>query len=87
MSMRPVSSPCAPQLVHHAYGARCAVLIRKRMQVVEQRRNFLVDFGVILHRAGTEWIEPVIHTEIAAGKVRIVAHSVHLRKLRQGQRL
>ena len=59
------------------------------MQVLELRQgcHFLVEFGVVLHRTGAEWIEAVVHTEVVGTEVRIVAHHGELVTLWQRSRL
>ncbi len=52
-----------------------------------QRRHLLIDLGVILHRAGPQRIEPVVHPEVIGGEVRIMTHYRHLVTLRQLSRL
>ena len=44
---------------------------------------FLVDDGVVLHRAGTERIEPVVDTEVVVTEVRVVTNNGQLVALRQ----
>ena len=36
--------------------------------------HFLVDVGVVLHCAATKWVEAVVHSEVVAAHVGVVAH-------------
>ena len=50
----------------------------ERVELCEarQRRHVLVDFGVVLHRAGAEGIEAVVHAVDALAKRRVVARQL-----------
>jgi hypothetical protein len=57
------------------------------MQVLEGWHGsyLLVDFGIILHGAGTQGVESIVHTKVILREVGIVTyhrHLVTLRKLR-----
>ena len=45
--------------------------------------NLLVDDGVVLHRAGAEGVEAVVHAEVVVAEVRVVAYDSQLIALRQ----
>ena len=60
-------------------------LQRVQLRKARQRRHFLVDLGVILHGAGAERIESVVHTVNALAKRRIVPRQLVLADLRQAQ--
>ena len=36
--------------------------------------HFLIDVGVVLHCAATKWVEAVVHSEVVAAHVGVVAH-------------
>ena len=46
------------------------------LREARQRRHVLVDFGVVLHRAGAEGIEAVVHAVDALAKRRVVARQL-----------
>ena len=51
-------------------------LERVELRETRQRRHVLVDFGVVLHRAGAEGIEAVVHAVDALAKRRVVARQL-----------
>ena len=51
-------------------------LERVELREARQRRHVLVDFGVVLHRAGAEGIEAVVHAVDALAKRRVVARQL-----------
>ena len=52
----------------------------QRVEVGKLRQcgHLLVELRVVLHRAGAEWIESVVHAEVIGRKIRIVANHGHL---------
>ena len=59
------------------------VLHRVQVRKPRQRRGPLVDLRVVLHRAGAERIEVVVHGKVAMRQVRVMPHHVKLPDLRQ----
>src|SRR6058998_1312696 len=52
-----------------------------------ERRESLVDPRVVLHRAGTEWVEARVHSEVPGRQLGEVADELELRHLGQARRL
>ena len=50
---------------------------------LRQRSHFLVDLRVILHRAGTQRIETVVHAEVISREIGVMPDNGHLVALRQ----
>ena len=73
-------------VVHLQRSLACLCRL-KRMErhILAHSGYFLVDDGVVLHRARAERIEPVVHSEVVAAEVGVVANNgqfVALRHLR-----
>ena len=75
----------ALEVIDHLQGALSRLDGLQRVEVVEARQggHFLVDDGVVLHRAGAQGIEAVEHTEVVLAMVGVVAHDGHLVALGQ----
>ncbi len=74
---------------HQLEGALSTVLFLVGMQVAEPRQHHqaLVDPRVVLHGAGTEWIEARVDAEVARRELGEVSEQLGLRELRQARRL
>src|SRR5439155_690921 len=74
---------------HQLERALSAVLLLQRMETSEprERRESLVDPRVVLHRAGTEWVEARVHSEVPGRELGEVADELELRHLGQARRL
>ena len=67
--------------VQHFPGSLHSRFGLEGVQGVERRDDFLVDLGIVFHRAGTQRIEAGIHAEVHLAEVGVVAHHVHLADL------
>ena len=71
-------------LVHQAEHTLHFVFCLVRMQVAEAREagHLLVEFGVVLHGAGAQWIEPGVDRVVKVRQSGEVAHDLELAELR-----
>ena len=72
----------APHQLQRALGAP-GVLERVKLGVAVQRRDALVQLGVVLHRARAQRIEAGVEVEVALGQAVVVAHDLGLGDLGQ----
>ena len=74
------------QVVVHGQRTLTGAVGLQGVQVAETGHvgGLLVDHGVVLHRAAAQRIESVVHTEVVAAVVGVVAYHGHLVTLGQG---
>ena len=73
-------------IVHQFKAALSHLGVEQGMHVVKQGGKLLVDFGIVLHGTRAQGVEAVVHAEVAARKVGVVANKVHFAQLGQGKR-
>jgi hypothetical protein len=76
----------APHQLERPLRAR-RILQRVQARVARQRRDALVQLGVVLHRARAERIEAGVEVEVALGDPVVMAHDLGLGELGQLRRL
>ncbi len=64
---------------------RFGILVRVQPSETWQPGHLLVDFGVVLHRAGAQWVEALVNAVVHLGQAQVMSHDVNLADLRQRQ--
>ncbi len=76
----------APHQLERALGV-VWVLERMKLRMARQRRDALVELGVVLHRARPERVEAGVKVEVALRQTVVVADDLGFGDLRQPRRL
>ena len=73
------------QLLHHCHGTLNGLLVLQGVYPVKagQGGSFFIHFGIVFHGAGTQRIEPVVHTVSTLCQFGIMSADLVLRKLGQ----